>query len=723
MTRQFPQRATIYAWVVAFAGLSSGAFFVPGLFHPWWFITIGLVAVAALLEHLPVPIGSILTSLVMAVPLGAVVAYRPETAIWVPALASFVAAIFFGKRKSSWYIIAFNVGQYLLSSLVLVGIFYLVVPHHPSGVSLNLSVILGMVAAGIGFVVANHLFLNGMQKFMDRFDGTLALTLFKADMLNLLIVFPFSLAMVLLRPIQSWLTVVALLPLVVLSYTLRNIRTLRDMQTVHTTAIRLASEFDLEAIGRETASAVRKLCSADEVVVFQIHPDSRRLLPLAVEPEEDEDQFSSLGWPEEEGGVIWEVIDSREPVYVQDTRKDSRVVWTGTDGIRFLSMVIVPLHSRAAVQGAIVLYSKRSYAFSESIQYATALGAHVSVLIENARLYQELLSRSARDGATGLYNYRHFYEVLHRRMKWAQESETALSVAIIDIDFFKKFNDTYGHLAGDAVLKSVGELLRDLAGEDALVARYGGEEFGVILPLPTALALERIEQMRSAIMHHQVEFDGYQLQGITVSAGVANYPEHSSTDRELLLRADSAMYWGAKQRGRNRSAVYAPEFDHPLNIDALTGLYTYHFANNRVAEELELGVRQWGVVCMDIASFGAVNASIGFSEGTQVLKDVAMRLRDVVRQGELACRYGGDEFLVLVPNVGEEELGTISDRIVKALTTSSYVVSGNVALRLQVHVRFAAFAELTRTSDLFDETGQLFMALSSHRESSSSSLA
>lgn len=707
------------AWLVGIVGILMAILMSGNLFRvdPLPFLV--LVVLSVFLEMWPVQMGDVLSSLIMAVPLGMVAAFNGSYAIWIPAVAFFISAVAVQRRSSSWHVIVFNVGQYCLSSLALVKVFHALMQTNEAPRSLNLHVAYAMAIAGIVFILVNHLLLNLLSSAIRKFSIRSALKIIGIDILNLAFVYPFSIFMVLLRPLGSWLTVVALIPLVVLAYTLRTLRILKDMQMVHETTIRLTSEFDLTEIGKETARVIKKLCNADEVVVFQLNMQTNVLVPIAVNPEHRFHNYiaveeSSTGIPQSSGGLIWSVLNSRQPVYVPDTRKDQRVRWIGNDGQQLLSMLVVPLHSHGKAQGAIVLYSKRTFAFKSSMDYATALGAQVSVLMENARLYQELNERSIHDEATGLYNYRYFYQQLEKRMAYAVSSKTPLCVSILDIDFFKKFNDTYGHLAGDVVLREVGKKIEEIVGESALVARYGGEEFALVLPMPLTEAFELIEKIRRAVAGIVVEYGDFQLQGITVSIGLAAYPEHSSYDRDLLSKADSAMYWGAKKRGRNRSAIYLPEFDNPNNIDGLTGLYKHHFINMRVSEMIAQGIVRWGLVCIDIKDFNSVNTRFGFSTGNQVLYDFAQRLRDTVRHGELACRYGGDEFLLLVPDAQMNEMESIANRLENVLTHATFDVAGNVALRLKISMAYQYMSSLHESTELFDEVGRQFALISSH---------
>ncbi|WP_436664289.1 diguanylate cyclase [Alicyclobacillus acidoterrestris] len=509
---------------------------------------------------------------------------------------------------------------------------------------------------------------------------------------------------------------VMILPIVILAYILRVHRLTRDLQIVHQATTRLTTEFDRRAIAEEAARLAQKLTLADIVVIFVLDETGRTLVREVVYPEDQALAYEIETIPESMGGVVWRTIRSGEFIYVPDTRKDKRVRWFSNEVLKdevpsLLSMAVFPMQAHMTAQGAIVCYAERSYAFTYHTQYVSALASQVSVLFENARLYEELHERTRRDSATGLYNYRYFYEELSTRVSASVAQGVPVSVMIVDIDFFKKFNDTYGHLAGDAVLREVGRLLQKFSGEDAFVARYGGEEFALLFPLGRTETYEVAERIREAVRQISVEFHGYRLQGITVSIGIASCPEDSDTDRDLLLKADSAMYWGAKQRGRNRTAVYTPEFDAQLFVDNLTGLYTFHMVNIRVREEVLRGVTRWSAICIDLAQFGHVNSAFGFEVGDQVLRQTGMIIRECLRHDELACRYGGDEMLILLPEVSEAEAEMIEERVVSAISSYRFQVGDSVVLNVRVKAKRHVLEDVEGGADLFNRVANLFSEL------------
>jgi len=169
-------------------------------------------------------------------------------------------------------------------------------------------------------------------------------------------------------------------------------------------------------------------------------------------------------------------------------------------------------------------------------------------------LQTQLSEQANRDPLTGLYNRRYLDSTLERELARCQREGQPLSLMLIDLDRFKQINDTYGHQAGDAVLRQLATMLGTQARQADVICRYGGEEFLLLLPqMSQAAALEKAEHWRRSFEQARVEFGEFRLQA-TLSIGIATYPGHGTTAQALIRGADEALY-RAKNEGRNRVAV------------------------------------------------------------------------------------------------------------------------------------------------------------------------
>jgi diguanylate cyclase (GGDEF)-like protein len=191
----------------------------------------------------------------------------------------------------------------------------------------------------------------------------------------------------------------------------------------------------------------------------------------------------------------------------------------------------------------------------ERVRLATTISEQVSLSLANLRLREALRNQSIRDPLTGLFNRRYLDDSLQREMRRATRKNRPLSILMLDLDHFKRFNDTFGHEAGDTLLRHLGSFLQSYIRADDLAFRYGGEEFVIILPEATLdAARQRAEQLVKDFKRLDVQYRGTTLGPLTVSVGLAAFPDHGATFDAVLRAADQALY-RAKAEGRDRVVV------------------------------------------------------------------------------------------------------------------------------------------------------------------------
>jgi diguanylate cyclase (GGDEF)-like protein len=195
---------------------------------------------------------------------------------------------------------------------------------------------------------------------------------------------------------------------------------------------------------------------------------------------------------------------------------------------------------------------------------AAVLAEHVCLALGNLKLRETLRNQSIRDPLTGLFNRRYMEDSLERELSRANRNKGSVAITMMDLDHFKRFNDTFGHQAGDALLRAFGDfLIKNTRGQD-IACRYGGEEFVVVLSDTTlAGALKRADILREEVRQLKVHYGGQLLGMVSISIGLALFPDHGTTIAEVLRAADQALY-SAKREGRDRVRVWSSEVK---NID------------------------------------------------------------------------------------------------------------------------------------------------------------
>uniref|UniRef100_A0A7C4Y517 GGDEF domain-containing protein n=1 Tax=candidate division WOR-3 bacterium TaxID=2052148 RepID=A0A7C4Y517_UNCW3 len=254
-----------------------------------------------------------------------------------------------------------------------------------------------------------------------------------------------------------------------------------------------------------------------------------------------------------EDGIIGTAIKNNLTLKKDNMKEEIKRPFISSDERDFniVSFIFAPF--RGNVEGGIAVYSNIKNRFKESeLSMLSVITDIMDTGLEKAALYEKEKRRASRDGLTGLYNHRFFQEFLQKQIEKSKRDKKVFSLLFIDIDNFKKFNDRYGHLAGDYVLKEIANVINGSIRSSDIAARYGGEEIAVILPetddenaLRTAEKIRRNIESHSIILNEQNE-----AINITVSIGTSSYKE-GFTKEDLISLADKALYQ-AKSEGKNR---------------------------------------------------------------------------------------------------------------------------------------------------------------------------
>ncbi len=250
------------------------------------------------------------------------------------------------------------------------------------------------------------------------------------------------------------------------------------------------------------------------------------------------------------------VLRHLSPLFIEDVRQDFRFDLDklhDRESRSIVSLISAPLMSEHRVLGTLRLDHAQARFFSQDdLRFLVTFADLGAVAIENSELYQKTRDLAIHDTLTTLFTKNFFMERLKEECKRALNQHTELFLLMLDIDFFKNYNDRFGHTAGDIVLKRLSHVMMGALKDTlATVSRFGGEEFSVLLPCVNKKAAQSYaEEIRGKIEEEEVYLRRQQTR-VTVSIGIAQFPADAVTEEELIRQADKALYQ-AKRRGRNQ---------------------------------------------------------------------------------------------------------------------------------------------------------------------------
>jgi len=262
---------------------------------------------------------------------------------------------------------------------------------------------------------------------------------------------------------------------------------------------------------------------------------------------------------ENQDTVIGQALKSSSLTIVENAETSHLTDKGITEKLRLKQFLVMPLRSHEKMLGIIIVGKQNTnISFtSNDLSLLNVIANQSAIALQNAQLYSKIEDLSIVDELTQLYNVRFFHKKIKEEMELADRYRNHLSLSIVDIDFFKNYNDKNGHLAGDKCLRQVAKIISQCLRRTDIGSRYGGEEFGLILPATDEDGARNVlEKIRNSIENYPFEFSQNQPEGkVTISAGIATYPKHTKESRELIHLADLSLYQ-AKELGRNKVVIY-----------------------------------------------------------------------------------------------------------------------------------------------------------------------
>jgi diguanylate cyclase (GGDEF)-like protein len=328
----------------------------------------------------------------------------------------------------------------------------------------------------------------------------------------------------------------------------------RELSALHKATTALLSTLDLQGLlGQILDAATSAIAVAEKGMVHLIAPDTGQLEMRAAIGYSDP-RIQKINLPEG-GGYVARAVQGRKPLLIRDVQREPGQHQNDDSSEKRVipSVIVAPLiHPTGQVLGALSLEALKETTFDEDdLRLLVSFAVTATTAIYNAQLHAEVQKLAITDALTGLYNRRGFEELGKRELERLRRFSHPLSAIMVDVDFFKRVNDNYGHKIGDQVIRAVAKRLTNSLREVDIIGRFGGDEFTVLLPETDMFTAVGVAE-RTLVNVRELPIVIEQLAlKVTVSIGVVKAtPEMLNLD-ELLEHADRAMY-AAKQAGRNR---------------------------------------------------------------------------------------------------------------------------------------------------------------------------
>ncbi len=326
----------------------------------------------------------------------------------------------------------------------------------------------------------------------------------------------------------------------------KHLRTLEAIASIHQA---VGANLDLKAICKIIAEKIVEITGADGAAILIFRDGYAEVLAEVGFRKKFEGKRLELTMP-----AINYILNTGNLIFTGELEKSVAATCIPS-GCGMKSLICVPIIIKDRIRGIVHLDAAREDAFDrEDLELVKMLAGEIAIIMERTFLYEEIKEMSIKDPLTGVYNRRKLEEDLNHEVSRAKRYNRNFSILMIDVDWFKKYNDTHGHQKGDELLKRIVEILKSCLRASDRIYRYGGEEFVVLLPeTPRERAYVAAERLRKRI--EQEKFFGAeksQPEGkVTISIGVAGFPDDGKNWEEILRKADSALY-RAKEEGRNR---------------------------------------------------------------------------------------------------------------------------------------------------------------------------
>lgn len=470
-----------------------------------------------------------------------------------------------GVGKKEYYRYPLNLVMFSGVSLVGAFIFWILGGNHESINFRSIQDIIAIFGYAFSVFITNQVLIKANHRFFYQKKVKLFDEGFFWELQSTLIVLPVGFVLFVLYSEIGRVAIFYMgIPFVVISAILKLLYSYQEinryLEQTGEIGHQLTKRMEVKDVYDVFISKLGRLIQMDYAYIYMVEDDHLRLVRFYDVKNEMKPTYEIIAKHEAFSGKVWA---KGKPITFNSFKE-----WKSIENIKIPpnmeSVISLPIEFNNGIIGVVTIVSKEKKAFGKvHHRILNILTNYFGVAIENAKNYEMTKANSEKDGLTGLYNYRYFNNAVEKYGTTNNE-HSVYSMILLDLDFFKQVNDTYGHEAGNEILCLFADRLTEYVGDKGLIARYGGEEFVISLPhVNLAKAYDMAESIRTLIAdnpfpvkNHILNHENVENIRITASIGVAAYPVHCESPNELVRHADRAMYLGAKQRGKNKVAVY-----------------------------------------------------------------------------------------------------------------------------------------------------------------------
>ena len=556
--------------------------FVHGL-YVWFVIFVGYGMLTTLLKQNPLDVDlwreyAVLTVLgvlaewfVVSVPQGSLslgfaivfvsfIRFDTTTTVIVSVISAFIANSIFSK-DGLFRSTLFNGAQYTFSAVAASSAYYYTGGHTLNKISYEN--ITPLIVFLLVYFLVNHLLVTLFLWPTFRLQTwNMWRSALKWDCFTYLFAAPIGILMSLIYEKTGMLGAILLfIPLLTLKYLFRLYIHLemanKELSALYEVAKNLGADLDLSATLGLILSETKRVVNYHTGIIYLWEEEDNVLRPTAIRSPFAK-QLKNIFYPLGEG-LVGHVAKTNQPKIVYDSKADPEL--RSIPGInQFLrSLLVIPLSMENKLIGVVAVGKKEPYAFGpKQMQVLGSLGGQAAVAMANAILYKRIEKLAITDGLTKVNNHRYFYQRIEEEAERWRRYQTTYSLIMLDLDYFKRFNDKYGHRAGDTALFNLATILKASTRSIDVVSRYGGEEFAIVLP-ETDAAHARLVADRICQAIHDNYFSISEDQPpvhVTASIGVATCPVDSTEVNEIIELADKALYY-SKETGKNKVSVWS----------------------------------------------------------------------------------------------------------------------------------------------------------------------